>query len=128
MLNFLGRHEAQIYALMRIVVGFLFASHGGQKVLGIVSGTASQMPPALLYPAAAIELVGGTLILFGLFTRWAAFIASGMMAVAYFMAHQPQALLPLLNRGEPAVLYCWVFLFIAARGAGTWGVDASRSS
>ncbi len=127
-MNLLGRYEAQIYALMRIVVGFLFASHGAQKVLGIVSGTESQMPAALLYPAAAIELLGGTLILFGLFTRWAAFISSGMMAVAYFMWHQPQALLPLQNRGELAALLCWVFLFIAARGAGTWSVDGSRSS
>lgn len=127
MMNFLGRHEAQIYALMRIVVGFLFACHGGQKLLGILSGAESQMG-ALIYPTAAIELLGGTLILFGLFTRWAAFICSGMMAVAYFGVHQPQALLPLLNRGEPAALYSFVFLFIAARGAGTWGLDRSRSS
>ncbi len=106
----------------------MFMQHGLQKIFGLLGAQPSQMPPVLHWTAGSIELVGGLLIAIGLFTRPAAFISSGLMAVAYFMAHQPQALFPVVNRGELAVLYCWVFLFIAARGPGIWSVDASRGT
>ena len=126
-MGLLRRYEDQIYAAMRIVVGFLFVSHGVQKVLLIIGG-GGQMPAAILYPAALIESVGGALITLGLFTPWAAFICSGQMAVAYFMAHQSQGLIPLLNRGDPAVLFCFIFLLMAAKGAGIWSLDALRGA
>lgn len=130
--NFLGRYEPYFYALMRVIVGFLFMWHGAQKLLGFPP----QPPPpagspapgglsALMAVAGTIELVGGIMIMLGLFAGIAAFIASGLMAVAYFMAHfSVQAFLPLQNRGELAVLYCFVFLYIAARGSGVLSVDS----
>jgi putative oxidoreductase len=84
------------------------------------------VPAFVTLVAGPIELIGGTLVMIGLFTRWAAFLCSGLMAFAYWMAHGPRALLPILNEGELAVLYCFAFLFIAARGAGIWSVDAAR--
>lgn len=126
-MELLRRYGDQIYAAMRIVVGFLFVSHGVQKVLLIIGG-GGEMPAAILYPAAVIESVGGALITLGLFTRWTAFICSGQMAVAYFMAHQPRGLIPLLNRGDPAVLFSFIFLLMAARGAGVWSLDALRGA
>jgi putative oxidoreductase len=125
---FLQPHQDRIYALMRIVVGFLFLCHGLQKIFGVLGGSSGEMPPALRWSAGGIELVGGALVMVGFLTSWAAFIASGTMAVAYFMVHQPQALFPIVNKGEMAALYCWVFLFIAARGPGIWSVDASRGA
>jgi putative oxidoreductase len=124
--GFLKPYEDKIYALMRMVTGFLFLFHGVQKLFGAFGGLSDQMPRALGYTAGTIELVGGTLVMIGLFAAPAAFICSGQMAVAYFMVHQPMGLFPITNHGELAALYCWVFLFIAARGAGTWSVDASR--
>ena len=118
--SFLGAHTHRIYALMRIVAGYMFASHGMMKWFGD-PGPAS---PLMFYAAATIELVGGTLICVGLFTRAAAFLSSGTMAVAYFLAHQPQGLLPIQNGGELAALYAFVFLFIAARGSGPWSIEA----
>ncbi len=126
-MELLRRYEDQIYAAMRIVVGFLFVSHGVQKVLLIIGG-GGDMPAPILYPAAVIETVGGALITLGLFTRWTAFICSGQMAVAYFMAHQPRGLIPLLNRGDPAVLFSFIFLLMAAKGAGVWSLDALRGA
>ena len=122
----LGRFSPQLYALMRIVVGLLFACHGAQKLFGLFGGP--QMPLASqLGLAAVIELLGGLFVAIGFLTGTAAFIASGEMAAAYFMAHLPRGGVPLQNGGEPAVLYCFVFLYIASRGAGIWGVDrASR--
>ena len=118
----LGRFEGPAYALMRIVVGFLFAFHGAQKLLGLFGG--QQVPMmSMIWFAGVIELVGGVLIMVGLLTSVAAFIASGEMAYAYFTAHAPKATWPILNGGELAALYCFVFLFIAARGAGVWSVD-----
>jgi putative oxidoreductase len=120
--RYLSSHADRIYALTRIVVGFLFLCHGAQKLFG---GTPPpEMPVALFWIAGVIELVGGGLVCIGLLTGWAAFICSGMMAVAYFMAHQPQGLLPIENRGELAAIYAWVFLLIAARGSGTWSLDS----
>ena len=126
-MGFLGRYEPQIYAIMRIIVGFLFLWHGTQKLLGFPPspGGGGQGLSAMTALAGTIELVGGLMILFGLFAGIAAFIASGTMAVAYFMAHfSMQAFLPIQNRGELAVLYCFVFLYIAARGSGIWSLDS----
>ena len=126
-MGFLGRFEPQFYALMRIIVGFLFLWHGTQKLLGFPpsQGGGGQGLSPLMAFAGVIELVGGIMILLGLFAGIAAFIASGTMAVAYFMAHHSfQAFLPLQNRGELAVVYCFVFLYIAARGSGIWSLDS----
>ncbi|SMB97235.1 DoxX family protein [Hymenobacter roseosalivarius DSM 11622] len=119
----LARFAPYIYALLRIVVGLLFAMHGSQKLLGFPGDKPPVEIASLIGLAGVIELVGGLLITFGLMTRIAAFIASGTMAVAYFMAHAPQGSLPILNQGEPAVVYCFVFLYIAAQGSGPWSVD-----
>ena len=119
------RYASYTFALMRIVFGFLFLCHGLQK-FGMLGG---QMQPFLSFPlgvAGLLEVVLGVLILIGLFTRLAAFVASGEMAGAYFMAHQPQGGLPIQNGGEPAVLFCFAFLYIASRGAGIWSADATR--
>jgi putative oxidoreductase len=118
----LGRFSPQLYALMRIVVGLLFACHGAQKLFGLFGG--QHMPLASqMGLAGIIEFVGGLLIAIGFLTGTAAFIASGEMAYAYFTVHYPRGGVPLQNGGEPVALYCFVFLYIAARGAGTWGVD-----
>lgn len=131
-MGFLKPFEERIYALMRIVVGFLFLCHGLQKVLGLFGGRPEQMdgPMApVLWAAGAIELVGGALVAVGLFGALAAFVCSGEMAVAYFMVHQfgpYEGLFPIQNQGELAALYAWVFLLIAARGPGVWSVDGAR--
>ena len=116
---FLAVNKDRIYALMRIIAGYMFASHGMMKWFGDPGG----IPPAMFYTRATIELVGGTLICVGLFTRSAAFIASGTMVIAYFLVHQPQGLLPTQNGGEVAVLYGFVFLYVAARGSGPWSIE-----
>lgn len=126
MATFLRPYENQTYALLRIVTGFLFLWHGMQKVFGFPGEVPAGAPAFIIWTAGPIELVGGALVMVGLMTRWAAFLASGLMAFAYWMGHGTQAVLPLLNRGELAVLYCFVFLFIAARGAGIWSVDEAR--
>jgi putative oxidoreductase len=122
---FMKAFTAQTYALMRIVVGFLFLWHGTQKLFG-VPVPPPPLPSFIIYIAGPIELVGGLLVCIGLFTRWAAFLCSGLMAVAYWMVHGTQALLPIANGGELAVLYCFVFLFISAQGSGIWSADAAR--
>ena len=125
---FMKSFEAQIYALLRIVAGLLFLWHGSQKLFGFPSAISGEAPAFIIYVAGPIELIGGILILVGLFTSWAAFVCSGQMAVAYWTAHGPRGLFPVENTGELAALYCFVFLFIAARGAGIWSVDAARGS
>lgn len=123
--RFLGRYEPYIYAILRIVVSFLFLLHGTQKLFGFPPTGKPGMPlNAMMTAAGVIEFVAGLMILFGLFASIAAFIASGEMAVAYFMVHQPQGALPLQNNGEPAVLFCFIFLYIAARGSGIWSIDS----
>jgi putative oxidoreductase len=122
----LGKFSPQIYALLRIVAGLLFAQHGAQKLLGAFGGAPPELPAFIKFIAGPIELVGGLLIAVGLFASFVAFVASGQMAVAYFMAHAPRGLVPIQNGGELAVLYCFVFLYIAARGSGIWSVDAAR--
>jgi putative oxidoreductase len=127
MLTFMKPYQEHTYALMRIVAGFLFLWHGSQKLLGIPP--ASYEPPwYILWIAGPIELIGGLLVMIGLFARPAAFLCSGLMAAAYWMAHGTEALFPIQNGGELAVLYCFAFLLISARGAGIWSVDGSRSS
>ena len=122
----LAKYESQAYALMRIVAGFMFLFHGAQKVLGMLA----EMQPAIgsqLWIGGVIELVGGLAIMLGLRTRWAAFLCSGEMAVAYFQFHWKfqlgPAFFPGVNKGELAVLYCFVFLLIACKGAGIWSLD-----
>jgi putative oxidoreductase len=122
----LARLSEPIYAAFRIVFGALFAFHGAQKLLGAFGG---QVQPVGTMPwfAGVIELVGGILIAIGLLAGLVAFIASGEMAAAYFMAHAPRGTWPIQNAGELAALYCFAFLYIAARGAGRFSVDgASR--
>lgn len=121
-----ARYGAYCYALMRIVSGFLFLWHGSQKLFAFPAGMPQGVPAFITYVAGPIELVGGILIMIGLFTHWAAFITSGQMAFAYWIAHGTRALLPIQNQGELAVLYCFVFLLIAAQGGGIWSVDALR--
>lgn len=118
----LGRIAPQLYALMRIVVGLLLACHGAQKLFGLLGGP--QVPLMSKFGLAGIiEFFGGLMIALGFFTGTAAFIASGEMAYTYFTAHMPKGNVPIQNAGELAVLYCFVFLYIAARGVGAWGID-----
>lgn len=123
MKQFLSGFNAHCYALMRIVAGFLFLWHGAQKLFGIPVPVPGPVPAFITYIAGPIELVGGILVMVGLLTRQAAFLASGLMAAAYWMGHGTKALLPVQNQGELAALYCFVFLFIASHGAGKWSVD-----
>lgn len=118
------RFAPHTYAVMRIVCGAMFMTYGLQK-LGLLGGQAVPMV-STVGVAMTIELIGGALIAIGLFTRPAAFLASGEMAAAYFIAHQPQGLLPVQNQGVPAVLFCFAFLHMAAFGAGAWSFDAER--
>jgi putative oxidoreductase len=127
MVEFMKRWSAETYALMRVVVGLLFLCHGLSKLVHFPVAPPPEAPAFVLYVAGPIELVCGALVALGLFTRGAAFLASGQMAAAYFIAHQPRGFFPIVNGGEPAVVYCFVFLFISASGAGIWSVDASRS-
>jgi putative oxidoreductase len=122
-MNALKKLEPYTYALLRIVFGFMFACHGASKIFGLFGG--HKPTDTLGWTGAGIELAGGILILIGLLTPLAAFIASGEMAVAYFMVHQPRGHLPIQNGGELAVIYCFVALYIACRGAGKWGIDKS---
>lgn len=108
--------------LLRAVTGFLFLAHGAQKLFGALGGEAVPRM-SLMGAAGVLEFFGGLLILFGLFTRPVAFVLSGQMAVAYWMVHAPRGGLPIANGGELAVLYCFVFLFLAAHGGGDYSID-----
>jgi putative oxidoreductase len=119
---FLQPFRAQTYALLRIVAGLLFLWHGTQKLFGFPMAP-PQVPPFVITIAGPIELIGGVLVMIGLFAGWAAFLCSGLMAFAYWMVHASRALFPLQNSGELAALYCFVFLFIASQGSGLWSVD-----
>lgn len=118
-------------ALLRIVAAFLFLQHGTAKLFHVPHVAYFDQLPALslIGFAGMLEIVGALLILVGLFTRPAAFILSGEMAVAYFMQHAPQGhfFMPTLNQGEEAVLYCFIFLFLSVAGAGAWSLDARRA-
>ena len=117
----LNRYSEPIFLVLRVMAGLMFAVHGAEK-FGLLGGEARTGAPLML-AAAIIELVGGLMIALGLFGDFAAFIASGEMAVAYFMAHAPQGWNPVANHGENAVLYCFLFLYIAARGTGPYSLD-----
>lgn len=125
--RFLGRYSPYLYAIMRIMVGLLFACNGARKLFGIFGGmgAAGAAAPLLsqIWFAGFIEFVGGLLVAVGLLTGYVAFIASGEMAVAYFQSHFPRDFWPILNRGERAVFYCFLFLYISSRGAVAWGID-----
>jgi putative oxidoreductase len=130
MAAFMRPFESQVYATFRIVTGLLFLCHGAQKLFGFPVPIPPEMnPPAwIVYGAGSIEFVGGLLVAIGLLTTWSAFLCSGEMAVAYWMGHGTKALFPLVNGGELAVLYCFAFLFICARGPGIWSIDGTRAS
>ena len=125
-MNRLSQYAPYLYAVLRIVVGLLFAQHGSQKLFGIPGGQDPVPTLSLMGFAGVIELVGGIMIAIGLFTRIAAFLASGQMAVAYIMAHLPQGPWPILNKGESALLFCLIFLYIFAQGGGIWSLDATQ--
>jgi len=125
MMKFLSRFEPIAFAALRIVAGFLFSCHGAQKLFGAFGGHQVTVHAPLMLAAAIIEFGGGVLILLGLATRIAAFIASGEMAVAYFTTHAGRAIFPIQNGGELAVVYCFLFLFIACHGAGKFAVEKS---
>ncbi len=125
---FMQSYTDQTYALMRIFTGLSFLWHGTQKLFAIPAPMEHDVPAFVVYIAGPIELIGGLLVALGLFTRWAAFVCSGLMAAAYWMVHGTKAFFPIMNGGELAVLYCFAFLFISAQGSGTWSMDASRGA
>ena len=118
----LASRDSQAYALLRIVAGFLFIFHGSQKLFNFPLEFPYPMSP-LMQAAGLIEVIGGTMIMLGLFSRPVAFLCSGTMAVAYWMAHGLRDIFPILNGGELSALYCFIFLFIACKGSGIWSVD-----
>ena len=127
-MEFMKQHSERTYALLRIVSGFLFLWHGTQKLFGFPAGGPAEIPTFVLYVAGPIELIGGLMLIAGFMTRQVAFLCSGLMAAAYWMAHGLKAPLPLQNHGELSVLYCFLFLFLSANGSGIWSVDSSRGS
>jgi putative oxidoreductase len=125
------RFAPYAHSLLRAVVGLLFLEHGTGKILNfppIHDQMLSMMGSGMLYFTGTLELVGGALILFGLLTRPVAFLLSGFMAAAYFMAHMPRGFFPLANMGEPAILFCFAFLYLAVAGAGPISIDAAMAS
>ena len=117
----------RILSILRIVAALLFFEHGTSKLLGFPpSDHSGPEVLSLSWIAGALELVGGALLIVGLFTRPVAFILAGEMAVAYWMAHAPKSAFPLLNGGDSAILYCFVFLYLAFAGGGPWSLDALR--
>ena len=126
-ISFSSQWEPRVLSILRIATAFLFMQHGGQKLFSFPA------PPQVAHPlfsmigiAGILELFGGFFLLIGLFSRPIAFLLSGQMAVAYFMAHAPQGFWPLLNRGELAVMYCFVFLYLSVAGGGVWSIDNWR--
>ena len=120
-----------ILSVLRVITGLLFLAHGTAKLIQwpLVDAFKDGVPLFSLFGVAGIlEIAGGGLIALGLFTRITAFVLSGMMAVAYFMAHAPASMYPIINQGELAILYCFVFLYFAATGAGPWSLDAKRAA
>jgi putative oxidoreductase len=125
---FLAPWTPQLLSVLRVVAGLLLLQHGTTKYLNFPAGPMNDASPFTMGGLAGVlELIGGVLIVIGLFTRPVAFILSGMLAVAYFYAHAPQGFFPILNGGELAALYCFVFLYIAAAGGGAWSVDRLRA-
>ena len=128
MFDRLSAYSPYALAVLRIVVALLFIEHGTMKLFGFPSATPMEVSLfSLIGLAGALELIGGLLVLFGLFTRIAAFVLSGEMAVAYFMAHASQSFWPIENQGEAAILFCFAFLYLVFAGPGSWSVDGMRS-
>ena len=126
--SFRATWSPRLLSVLRIIVALLFLQHGLSKYLGFPApAPAGFQVVGILGLAGAIEIVAGVLVAIGLFTRVAAFIASGEMAFAYFLFHYPKSFFPLVNGGDSAVLYCFIFLFIALEGGGPWSIDAARS-
>jgi putative oxidoreductase len=128
MAKFMEPLSGYTYALLRIVTGLLFMFHGSQKLLGWPLEPMAGLPAFVTYVAGPIELIGGTLVAIGLLTRWAAFLCSGLMAVAYWLAHGSKALYPILNGGELALVFCFAFLYISSHGPGMWSLDKMRGT
>ena len=124
--TWLSRRQPQLLALLRIVTALLLLEHATMKFFHFPAPLMPGPLPPLLIIAGVIELVAGILVTVGLFTRLAAFIASGETAVAYFMAHFPKSFWPAINQGEAAIFFCFIFLFIAAAGPGAWSIDGAR--
>lgn len=129
--SFFATWEPKVLSILRIIAGFLILQHGLQKVLGMLAPPQQPGAPPFSTPplmtlggiSGLLELVGGILLIIGLFTRPTAFIMSGLLAVAYFMVHAPQGFWPILNRGELAALYSFVYLYLAVAGGGEWSLD-----
>lgn len=128
MASFMKGFTGETYALMRILFGLNFFFHGTQKLFGFPAPVPVEAPAFVIYVAGGIEFLGGLLVTIGLMTRWAAFVSSGLMAAAYWMAHGTNHFFPMLNQGELAVLYCFAFLFMSAHGPGKWSVDGLRGA
>ena len=126
-LTWLSRWQPQLLALLRVVTGLLFLEHATQKFFAFPTPFPVNPLPPMLMAAGVIELITGVLVTLGLFTRLAAFVAAGEMAVGYFMMHMPQGFWPAANKGEAAILFCFIFLYLAAAGPGAWSVDAART-
>jgi putative oxidoreductase len=122
-MDFLNRYSSLILGITRIVVGLLFLEHGLMKLVGFPAPMGAHPLPTLMLAAGIIETVGGGLVALGLFSRWAAFICSGQMAVAYFIAHLPRGIYPALNGGDGAILFCFIFLYLAAAGPGALALN-----
>ena len=123
----LSRYRPYALAALRIIAALLFIEHGTQKLFGFPASQMEGSLPTMMLVAALLELVGGILVLIGLFTRPVAFILSGQMAVAYFMAHAPSSFFPALNGGDAAILFCFVFLYFVFAGPGAFSVDERRA-
>jgi putative oxidoreductase len=126
--GWLSRFEPELRAILRIVAGLLFLEHGLIKLVGFPAGgmPGIQEAGSFLWIAGAIEAVTGLLIVLGLFTRVAAFVAAGEMAIAYWTVHAKMGFYPAINMGEGAILFCFVFLYLSAAGAGAWSIDGQR--
>ena len=122
-MGFLGRYSSQILGITRIIVGLLFLEHGLMKLVGFPAAMGTGPLPPLMLAAGIIEVVGGGLVALGLFSRCAAFVCSGQMAVAYFIAHFPRGIYPALNGGDGAILFCFIFLYLAAAGPGAFAIN-----
>jgi putative oxidoreductase len=128
--TFLADWSPRLLSVLRIMSALLFLAHGTQKILGFPPMAGGRPMPDILtlsWTAGVLELVGGGLLALGLFTRPVAFVLAGEMAFAYFIGHAPRSFFPVLNGGDAAILYCFVFLYLAAAGPGPWSLDAMRA-
>jgi putative oxidoreductase len=122
-MGFLSKYSPQILGIVRVLVGLLFLEHGLMKIVGFPAPMGHGALPPLIMAAGIIELAGGVLVILGLFSRIAAFVCSGEMAFAYFIAHFPRGMYPSMNGGEDAILFCFIFLYLAAAGPGAFAIN-----